>query len=118
MLKLNQQLHEIMIMLKQTIGHQGDTDEPRIKSPPRKRRGKNDINFVSSNEKRFGSWASELESDEEKKMPGNKGSRGYQRHGGGVWDITKHVTPIHKQRLLGDKGNMEDRGWYGTGNTN
>jgi hypothetical protein len=34
--KLNQQLHEIMIMLKQTIGQQGDTDEPRIKSPPQK----------------------------------------------------------------------------------
>jgi hypothetical protein len=50
-------------------------------------------------------------------MPGKKWSRGYQRHGGGVWDIRKHVTPRHKQRRLGKKGNTEGGGWSGMGNT-
>jgi hypothetical protein len=40
MAKLNQQLDEITILLKQTIGKQGDTGVATIKSPPRKECGK------------------------------------------------------------------------------
>jgi hypothetical protein len=67
MVKLNQQLHEIMVLLKQNIGQAGKFGEPTIKSPPRKRRGKKDTNSFSSNEERFGSWASDCESEEEKR---------------------------------------------------
>jgi hypothetical protein len=44
MAKLNQQLHEIKLLLKQNIGQAGKIGEPMIKSPPRKRRGKKDTN--------------------------------------------------------------------------
>jgi hypothetical protein len=44
MVKLNQQLHEIMLLLKQNIGQAGKSGEPTIKSPPRKRHGKKDMN--------------------------------------------------------------------------
>jgi chromosome segregation ATPase len=47
--KLNQQLHEIMMLLKLHIGQAGKIGEPTIKSPPRKRRGKKDTNSFSSN---------------------------------------------------------------------
>jgi hypothetical protein len=67
MAKRNQQLHDIKILLKQTLGQQCYTDEPRIKPPLRKRRGKKDTNSVSSNEEIFGWWASECDSDEEKR---------------------------------------------------
>jgi septal ring factor EnvC (AmiA/AmiB activator) len=71
MAKLNQQLHEITMLLKQNIGQAGKISEPTIKSPPRKRRGKKDTNSFSSNEERFGSWSSDYESGEEKrKKPG------------------------------------------------
>jgi hypothetical protein len=66
MAKLNQQLHEITLFLKQNIGQAGKFGDPMIKSTPRKRRGKKDTNSFSSNEERFGSWASECESEEEK----------------------------------------------------
>jgi hypothetical protein len=59
MAKLNQQLHEITLLLKQNIGQAGKFGEPTIKSPPRKRRGKKDTNSFSSNEERFGYWASD-----------------------------------------------------------
>jgi septal ring factor EnvC (AmiA/AmiB activator) len=64
MAKLNEQLHEITLLLKQNIGHTGKFGEPTIKLPPRKRRGKKDMNSFSSNEERFGSWASDCESEE------------------------------------------------------
>jgi hypothetical protein len=67
MANLNQQLHEITILLKQTIGQQGDTYKTRIKYPPQKRHGKNDTDLVSPSEERFGSWASKCDSDEEKR---------------------------------------------------
>jgi chromosome segregation ATPase len=67
MAKLNQQLHEIMLLLKQNIGQSGKFGEPTIKSPPRKRRGKKDTNSFSSNEEIFGSWTSDCESQEEKR---------------------------------------------------
>jgi RecA/RadA recombinase len=35
MAKLNQQLHEITLLLKQNIGQSGKFGEPTIKSPPR-----------------------------------------------------------------------------------
>jgi hypothetical protein len=53
MAKLNQQLHEITLLLKQNIGQTGKFGEPAIKSPPRKGRGKKDTNSFSSNEERF-----------------------------------------------------------------
>jgi hypothetical protein len=49
MAKLNQQLHEITLLLKQNIGQAGKFGEPTIKSPPRKRGGKMDTNSFSSN---------------------------------------------------------------------
>jgi hypothetical protein len=55
MAKLNQQLHEIILLLNKNIGQAGKIGEPTIKSPPRKRRGKKDTNSFSSNEERFGS---------------------------------------------------------------
>jgi hypothetical protein len=67
MSKLNQQLHEIMLLLKQNIGHAGKFGEPTIKSPPCTRFGKKDTNSFSSNEEIFGSWASDCESEEEKR---------------------------------------------------
>jgi hypothetical protein len=66
MAKLNQQFHEIALFLKQNIGHAGKFGEPMIKLPPRKRRGKKDTISFSSNEERFGSCASDCESEEEK----------------------------------------------------
>jgi hypothetical protein len=59
MAKLNQQLHEITLLLKQNIWHTGNFGESTIKLPPRKRRDKKDTNSFSSNEERFGSWASD-----------------------------------------------------------
>jgi hypothetical protein len=67
MAKMNQQLHEITLLLEQSIGQAGNIGEPTIKSPPRKRHGKKKTNSFSSNEGRFGSWASDCESEEEKK---------------------------------------------------
>jgi hypothetical protein len=75
MVKLNQQLHEITMLLNQNIGQAGKIGEPTIKSPPRKRRGKKDTNSFSSNEERFGYWASDCESEEEKKIQA-KGAEG------------------------------------------
>jgi hypothetical protein len=66
MAKLNQQFHEITLLLKQNIGHAGKFGEPTIKSPPCTRFGKKDTNSFSSNEEIFGSWASDCESEEEK----------------------------------------------------
>jgi hypothetical protein len=65
--KQNQQLHGIMLLLKQNIGQEGKIGEPTIKSRPRKRRGKKYTNSFSSNEEIFGSWASDCESEEEKR---------------------------------------------------
>jgi hypothetical protein len=55
--------------LKQNIGQAGKIGEPTIKLPPRKRCGKKDTSSFSSNKERFGSWASDCESEEEKKRP-------------------------------------------------
>jgi hypothetical protein len=74
MVKLNQQLHEITMMLKQNIGQAGKISEPTIKSPPRKRSGKKDMNSFSSNEEIFGSWASDCESEEERRKSQAKGA--------------------------------------------
>jgi hypothetical protein len=76
MAKLNQQLNEITLLLKQNIGQAGKIGEPTIKSPPRKRRGKNDTNSFSPNEERFGSWASDCESEEEKRKIQANGAEG------------------------------------------
>jgi hypothetical protein len=76
MAKLNQQLHEIAMLLKQNIGQAGKISEPTIKSSSRKRRGKKDTNSSSSNEERFGSWASDCESEEEKRKSQAKGAEG------------------------------------------
>jgi hypothetical protein len=78
MAKLNQQLHEITLLLKQNIGQAGKFGEPTIKSPPRKRRGKKDTNSFSSNEERFGSWASDCESEEEKRKNQANGAEGIE----------------------------------------
>jgi hypothetical protein len=67
MAKMNQQLHEITLLLKQNIGQAGKFGEPTINLPPRKRRGKKETNSFLSNEERFGSWASDCESEEENK---------------------------------------------------
>jgi hypothetical protein len=67
MVKLNQQLHEITVLLKQNIGQAGKFGEPTIKSPPRKRRGKKDTNSFSSNEEK---------SEEEKRKIQDKGAEG------------------------------------------
>jgi hypothetical protein len=77
MVKLNQQLHEITMLLKQNIGQAGKIGEPTIKAHPRKRRGKKDTNSFSSNEERFGSWASDCESEEDKKSQA-KGAEGIE----------------------------------------
>jgi septal ring factor EnvC (AmiA/AmiB activator) len=76
MSKLNQQLHEIMFLLKQNIGQAGNVGEPTIKSPPRKRRGKKDTNSFSANEEGFGYWASDCESEEEKRKSQDNGAEG------------------------------------------
>jgi hypothetical protein len=76
MAKLNEQLHEITLLLKQNIGHAGKFGEPTIKSPPRKRHGKKDKNSFSFNEERFGSWASDCESEEEKRKSQANGAEG------------------------------------------
>jgi hypothetical protein len=76
MAKLNQQLHEITLLLKQNIGQVGKLGEPTIKSPPRKRRGKKDTNSCSYNEEIFGSWASDCESEEEKRKSQANGTEG------------------------------------------
>jgi hypothetical protein len=78
MAKLNQQLHEIMLLLKQNTGHAGKFGKPTIKSPPCKRRGKKDTNSFSSNEEIFGSWASECESEEEKRKSQANGAEGIE----------------------------------------
>jgi hypothetical protein len=78
MARLNQQLHEITLLLKQNIGHAGKFGGPTIKSPPRKRRGKKDTNSFSSNEERFGSWASDCESEEEKRKSQANGAEGIE----------------------------------------
>jgi hypothetical protein len=78
MAKLNEQLHEITLLLKQTIGHACRFGEPTIKSPPRKRRGKKDTNSFSCNEERFGSWASDCESEEEKRKSQANGAEGIE----------------------------------------
>jgi hypothetical protein len=67
MATLNQQLHEIAVLLKQNIGQVVKFGEPTIKSPPHKRRGKKDMKSFSSNEEIFGYWASDCESEEEKR---------------------------------------------------
>jgi chromosome segregation ATPase len=74
MAKLNQRLHEIKMLLKQNIGQAGKIGEPTIKSPTRKRSGKKDTNSFSSNEERFGYWASDCESEEEKIKSQAKGA--------------------------------------------
>jgi hypothetical protein len=61
MAKLNQQLHEKMLFLRQNIGKACKIGEPTIKLPPRKHCGKKDTNSFSSNEEIFGSWASHCE---------------------------------------------------------
>jgi chromosome segregation ATPase len=71
MVKLNQQLHEITMVLKKNTGQVGKIGEPTIKSPPRKRCGTKDTNSFSSNEERFGSWASDCEYEEERKIQAN-----------------------------------------------
>jgi chromosome segregation ATPase len=76
--KLNQQLHEITLLLKQNIGQALKFGEPRIKSPPRKRRGKKDMNSFSSNDESFGSWASDSESEEEKRKSQDNGAEGIE----------------------------------------
>jgi hypothetical protein len=76
MAKLNQQLHEITLLLKQNTGQAGIFFEPTIKSPSRKRRGKKDTNSFSSNEERSGSWASDCESEEEKRKSQANGAEG------------------------------------------
>jgi hypothetical protein len=76
MVKLNQQLHEIMLLLKQNIGQAGNIGEPTIKFPPRKRRVKKYANSFSSNKERFGSWASDCESEEEKRKSQSNGAEG------------------------------------------
>jgi hypothetical protein len=76
MAKLNQQLHDITMLLKQNIGQAGKIGEPTIKSPPRKCRGKKDTNSFSSNEERFGSWASDCAYEEEKRKSHAKGAEG------------------------------------------
>jgi hypothetical protein len=78
MAKLNQQLHEITLLLKQKIGQAGKIGEPMIKSPPRKRRGNKDTNSFSSNEGRFGSWSSDCESEEEKRKSQANGAEGIE----------------------------------------
>jgi small-conductance mechanosensitive channel len=78
MAKLNQQLHETTLLLKQNIGQAGKFGEPTIKSPPRKRRGKKDTNSFSSNEERFGSWDSDCESEEEKRKSQANGAEGIE----------------------------------------
>jgi chromosome segregation ATPase len=78
MAKLNQQLHEITMLLKQSIGQAGKIGEPTIKSPPRKRHGKKDTNSFSSNEERFGSWASDCEFEEDKIKSQAKGAEGIE----------------------------------------
>jgi chromosome segregation ATPase len=78
MAKLNEQLHEITLLLKQNIGHAGKIGEPTIKSPPRKRRGKKDRHSFSSNEETFGSWASDCESEEEKRKSQANGAEGIE----------------------------------------
>jgi chromosome segregation ATPase len=78
MAKLNQQLHEITTLLKQNIGQAGKIREPTIKSPTRKRRGKKDTNSFSSNEERSGSWASDCDSEEEKRKRQAKGAAGIE----------------------------------------
>jgi hypothetical protein len=76
MVKLNQQLHEITLLLKQNIGQADKIGEPTIKSPPRKRRGKKDTNSFSYNVEIFGSWASDCESEEEKIKSQANGAEG------------------------------------------
>jgi hypothetical protein len=78
MAKLNQQLHEITTLLKQNIGQAGKIREPTIKSPTRKRRGKKDMNSFSSNEDRSGSWASDCDSEDEKRKRQAKGAAGIE----------------------------------------
>jgi hypothetical protein len=78
MAKLNQQLHEITLLLKQNIGQAGKFGEPTIKSPPRKHRGKKDTNSFSSNEERIGSWASDCDSEEEKRKSQANGAEGIE----------------------------------------
>jgi chromosome segregation ATPase len=78
MVKLNQQLYEITTLLKQNIGQEGKIREPTIKSPTRKRRGKKDTNSFSSNEERSGSWASDCDSEEEKRRRHAKGVAGIE----------------------------------------
>jgi hypothetical protein len=75
MAKLNQQLHEITMLLKQNIGQSGNIGEPEIYSSPRKRHGKKDTNSFSCNQERFGSWAIYCESEGEKKSQA-KGAEG------------------------------------------
>ena len=70
--KLNDQLTVITSLLQQTIRQKGGNEEPRIKSPPRKRRDNKDAKSVSS-------WASEGESgDETQKVQGSKGEWGIE----------------------------------------
>jgi hypothetical protein len=76
--KLNQQLHEITLLLKQNIGQAGKFGEPTIKSPPRKRRGKTDTYSLSYNEGSFGSWDSDCESEEEKRKIQANGAEGIE----------------------------------------
>jgi hypothetical protein len=76
--KLNQQLHEINMFLKQNIEQAGKIGEPTIKTPPRKRRGNKDNNSFSYNEEICGSWASDCESEEEKRKGQAKGAEGIE----------------------------------------
>jgi hypothetical protein len=67
MVRLNQQLHEIMMLLKQNIGQAGNIGKLEKTFHPRERCGKKITNSFSSNEEIFGSWASDCESEEEKR---------------------------------------------------
>jgi hypothetical protein len=78
MAKLNQQLYQITLLLKQNTGHAGKFGKPTIKSPPCKRRGKKDTSSFSSNEERFGSWASDCESEEGKRKSQANGAEGIE----------------------------------------
>jgi chromosome segregation ATPase len=78
MAKLNQQLNEITMLMKQNIGQAGKISEPTIKSHPRKRCVKKDTNSFPSNEEIYGSWANDCESEEEKRKKQAKGAEGIE----------------------------------------